>query len=127
MRRKMRRDSTLEGLLAAMLETRELVSMAPKRMNAFFQKLANNDLSVRVDMLDEKYLMTGFQKIANRLTMGLILAALIIGAASMMNVSTEFTLLGYPGLAVIFFIIAGLGGLVLIFNILFQDESNIRK
>lgn len=78
-------------------------------------------------MLDEKYLMTGIQKIANRLTTGMILAALIVGAASMMNVETAFTLLGYPGLAVIFFLLAGIGGLVLIFTILFQDESSRRK
>jgi predicted unusual protein kinase regulating ubiquinone biosynthesis (AarF/ABC1/UbiB family) len=127
MRRKMQKEATLNGLLEMLFETRELFATAPKRMNSFFRKLADNELSARVDVIDEKYLMTGFQKIANRLTTGMILAALIVGAALMMNVRTAFTILGYPGLAVIFFIIAGLGGLVLIFNILFQDESAIRK
>jgi ubiquinone biosynthesis protein len=127
MRERMRKESSANGLMDVLLETRELVSQTPQRLNAFFDKLANNHLSVRVDMIDEKYLMTGFQKIANRLTTGLILAALIIGAAYMMNVPTEFTLMGYPGLAIIFFIMAGLGGLFLIFNIFFQDEAPRKK
>ena len=127
MRERMRKESSANGLMDVLLETKELVSLTPQRLNAFFEKLANNHLSVRVDVIDEKYLMTGFQKIANRLTTGLILAALIIGAALMMNVPTDFTLVGYPGLAIIFFILAGLGGLMLIFNILFQDEAPRRK
>ncbi|RJQ87517.1 MAG: AarF/ABC1/UbiB kinase family protein [Desulfobacteraceae bacterium] len=127
LRRKMRRESSLNGLLNTMFEARELVTMTPQRLNAFLEKLADNNLSLRLDVLDEKYLMTGFQKIANRLTTGLILAALIIGAAFMMNVRTAFTLMGYPGLAVIFFFLAGLGGLVLILTILFQDEASRRK
>jgi predicted unusual protein kinase regulating ubiquinone biosynthesis (AarF/ABC1/UbiB family) len=127
LRHKMRKESTLDSVVEIMLETRELIAKSPQRLNSFFEKIADNDLSMRVDMIDEKYLMTGFQKIANRLTTGLILAALIIGAAFMMNVRTDFTLAGYPGLAVIFFGIAGLGGAILIFTILFQDEAARRK
>jgi len=123
----LREVSDITAGLDVLLETREGPALTPQRLNAFFEKLANNHLSVRVNMLDEKYLMTGFQKIANRLTTGLILAALIIGAAAMMNVPTHFTLLGYPGLAIMFFIMAGVGGLFLIFNILFQDEATRRK
>ncbi|MGE5795417.1 MAG: AarF/ABC1/UbiB kinase family protein, partial [Ignavibacteria bacterium] len=58
------------------------------------------------------------QKIANRITIGLILASLIIGAALMMQVRTEFMILGYPGLAIIFFVMAAIGGFALVFNIL---------
>ena len=47
--------------------------------------------------------MEGFQKVANRITLGLVLAALIIGAAMLMRVETTFRILGYPGLAIIFF------------------------
>ena len=67
--------------------------------------------------------MEGIQKIANRITLGLVLAALIVGAAMLMDVPTSFRILGYPGLAIIFFIAAATGGLLLIFNILFYDEK----
>ena len=67
--------------------------------------------------------MEGIQKIANRITLGLVLAALIVGAAMLMDVPTSFRILGYPGLAIIFFIAAATGGLLLVFNILFYDEK----
>jgi hypothetical protein len=66
--------------------------------------------------------MEGLQKIANRITLGLVMAALIVGAAMLMQVETEFTLLGYPGLAMILFIGAVVGGVGLVVNIVRTDE-----
>jgi hypothetical protein len=63
------------------------------------------------------------QKVANRITVGLILAALIVGAALMMRIDSSFRLFGYPGLAILCFMGAGGGGLVLIINILMHDRS----
>lgn len=49
-------------------------------------------------------------KIANRITAGLISAALIIGAALTMRIETAARLLGYPALALVMFVLAtGLG------------------
>jgi ubiquinone biosynthesis protein len=127
MRKRMRRDINSKRVMTAILDAGELVTMMPERLNAFLEKLANNELSFNIEALDEKYLMTGFQKIANRLTTGLILAALIVGAALMMNFQTRFMIWGYPGFAMIAFLIAGLGGLILIFKIMFQDETPRRK
>jgi hypothetical protein len=62
------------------------------------------------------------QKIANRITLGLILAALIIGAALLMRVETSFKLLGYPGIAMLLFLAAACGGGVLAWNIVFHDR-----
>jgi ubiquinone biosynthesis protein len=66
--------------------------------------------------------MAGFQKVANRITLGLLLAALIIGAAMLMQVETSFRILGYPGLAIIFFLLAAGGGIALMLSILLKDE-----
>ena len=65
----------------------------------------------------------GFQKVANRIAVGLILAALIVGAALLMRVETSFRIWGYPGLAIIFFLAAAGGGIALLVNILFYDKS----
>jgi hypothetical protein len=54
--------------------------------------------------------------------MGLVLAALIIGAALMMRVDTPFRLLGYPGLAVLLFLGACVGGVAQIASILSGDK-----
>jgi ABC-type polysaccharide/polyol phosphate export permease len=66
--------------------------------------------------------MEGMQKIANRITVGLVIAALIIGAALLMRVPTSWTILGYPGLAMLFFVAAFIAGVLIVYNIMFRDE-----
>ncbi|MDQ3013818.1 MAG: hypothetical protein M3X11_24325 [Acidobacteriota bacterium] len=106
---------------------KDFVQRLPSRVNKILDRVAENDLEVKVDAIDEKMLMEGLQKIANRITLGLILAALIVGAAMLMDVPTSFRILGYPGLAIIFFLAAASGGLILVFNILFKDEKSSKK
>ena len=111
------------NLFGGVLEVKDLLQRLPARLNRFFDALANNEFKVSVDAIDEKTLIVGFQKIANRITVGLIIAALIVGAALLMQVETSFRIWGYPGLAIIFFICAAGAGVVLLFNILFYDKS----
>ena len=65
--------------------------------------LANHEFKVKVKSTDANGIMEGIQKIANRITTGIILAALIIGASLLMRFETAFRLLGYPRLAIICF------------------------
>ncbi len=74
-----------------------------ENLNKSLDLLAGNRIRFKVDAFDEVYMMEGLQKIANRITLGLVMAALIVGAALLMQVETSFTLLGYPGLAMILF------------------------
>ncbi|MCC6143526.1 MAG: hypothetical protein IT368_06940 [Candidatus Hydrogenedentes bacterium] len=60
---------------------------------------------------------------ANRITTGLILASMIVGAAFLMRVQTDFTIMGYPGLAMLLFLTAFAGGIVLMASILLSDEK----
>ncbi|HLE62996.1 MAG TPA: hypothetical protein VI750_07650, partial [Pyrinomonadaceae bacterium] len=76
-----------------------------------------------VKAIDEKVLLDGLQKVANRITLGLVVAALIVGAAMLMSVETSFRILGYPGLAMILFILAAAAGFVLIVSITLYDEK----
>ncbi len=89
--------------------------------------MANNSLEVKVEALDEKMLLEGFIKVANRITMGLILAALIVGAALLMRVETTFRLFGYPGLAIVCYLAAAAGGLALVGNILWADHKHRQR
>ncbi|MDB6140605.1 MAG: putative unusual protein kinase, partial [Verrucomicrobiaceae bacterium] len=82
-----------------------------------------NKLKVKVETFNETLLVTTFQKIANRITLGLILAALIIGASLLMRVDTAFRILGYPGIAMLLFFMAIIGALALIIQILRSDRS----
>jgi hypothetical protein len=89
--------------------------------------VADNELEVRVEAIDERTLIEGFQKVANRIAMGLVLAALIMGAALLMQVETSFTILGYPGLAILCFLGAALGGVALVASILLSDRDGRRR
>jgi ubiquinone biosynthesis protein len=111
------------NLFSGVLELKDLLQLLPARLNRFFDALANNEFKVSVDAIDEKTLIIGFQKIANRITVGLVIAALIVGAALLMRVETSFRIWGYPGLAIIFFLVAAGAGVVLLLNILFYDKS----
>ena len=118
------RDLSLSSLFSAAVEMKNFVQHLPGRLNRILDRLADNQFSVRVDAIDETRLMEGMQKVANRIALGLVLAALIVGAALLMDVPTSFSLFGYPGLAILLFLAAAAGGVALVLVILVSD---IRK
>jgi predicted unusual protein kinase regulating ubiquinone biosynthesis (AarF/ABC1/UbiB family) len=111
------------NLFSGVLELKDLLQRLPARINKIIDAIANNEMKISVDAIDEKTLVVGFQKVANRITVGLIIAALIVGAAMMMRVETSFRIWGYPGLAILLFLAAAGGGIVLLINILFYDKG----
>jgi predicted unusual protein kinase regulating ubiquinone biosynthesis (AarF/ABC1/UbiB family) len=122
MRSRLLKSASPGNLFSTVLEMKDLMERFPGRVNKILDAVANNELEVKIDAIDEARLMAGFQKVANRITLGLLLAALIIGAAMLMRVDTAFRILGYPGLAIIFFLLAAGGGLALMLTILLKDE-----
>ena len=115
------------NLLSSVVDLKEFVEKLPTRVNRLLDAAGNNDLRIKVDTIDEKIVLEGLQKIANRITLGLVVASLIVGAAMLMRVETSFRIFGYPGLAMIFFLLAAAAGLVLVFSILFYDERRRKK
>src|SRR5262249_46053057 len=109
-------------IFGGMLEAKDLVKRLPARLNRILDRVADEDVSVRVEGLDQAKLMTAAQKIANRITLGLLLAALILGAAMLLQVGTSVRMLGEPASPVVLFVLGAGGGLGLICFILFGDE-----
>ena len=60
---------------------------------------------------------------ANRITLGLVLAALILGASLLMRVPSRFMIFGYPGLAMVCFILAASAGFALVIHIGLYDQK----
>jgi ubiquinone biosynthesis protein len=127
MQRRMLKSLSPGNIFGSVIEMKDFVQRLPGRFNRILDKLADNQIKVKVDTIDEVKLMEGLQKIANRITLGLVLAALIVSAAMLMNVPTTFRIFGYPGLAMMFFLAAATGGMILVFNILFGDEKARKK
>lgn len=115
------------NLLSGVVELKEFAEKLPTRVNRILDAAGNNELRFKVDAIDEKVVLEGLQKVANRITLGLVVAALIVGAAMLMRVETSFRIFGYPGLAMIFFLMAAAAGLFLVFSILFYDEKRRKK
>ncbi|WEV77624.1 AarF/UbiB family protein [Janibacter cremeus] len=114
------------GLLAAAIEAKEFTAHLPKRANRILDSLARGEMRLHVDAIDEQRLHLVLQRIANRLTLGLIIAATIIGAAMMMRVETEVTFLGFPAIAMLFFVVAVLAAVALGVHIVLTDRKVAR-
>jgi ubiquinone biosynthesis protein len=122
LRRTMVDELTPSSMMRGLLDTKEFVERFPGRANRILGALADGSLRVRVDAVDAERLIAAIQRLANRLVAGLVLAALIIGAAMLAGVETQATILGYPALAFVFFVVAGLMGFWLVVTILRNDE-----
>lgn len=94
----------------------------PGKFARLLDTLADNDLRVRVDGLEESHLIENLQKIANRVAMGLISSALIVGAALLARSGAR----DLPVWAIILFALAALLGLALIVNAWRVDRVTTR-
>ena len=119
---KMKQELKPENFYGYLLDNKKLVENLPGRLNKITERMAANEFELKIQALDEDRLTDGFQKVANRITSGLIIAAMIIGAALLMRIPSSYSILGYGILPFIFFIIAISLGLYLVYNIMFRDE-----
>jgi predicted unusual protein kinase regulating ubiquinone biosynthesis (AarF/ABC1/UbiB family) len=122
-RARLQRGLTQSRLFAGLIELRQFAEKLPDRLGRILDIVGDNRLELRVKALDERMLIAGFQKVANRIALGVVLGCLIIGAALLMRVETRFRLFGYPGLAILLFLTAAAGGIWLALDILFRDEN----
>jgi ubiquinone biosynthesis protein len=122
MSKRMWRDATPGSAPNLLIDTKEFVEELPGRMNRIMDTVAEGRLQVEVDAVDENELMRMAQKVANRVTAGLILAALIVGASMLMQVDVEPTIFGYPALAIVLFLVAAAAGFGLLLFIWLSDE-----
>jgi predicted unusual protein kinase regulating ubiquinone biosynthesis (AarF/ABC1/UbiB family) len=121
MQRRMLNSVTPANVFSTALEVRDFAERLPGRMNRILDALSANDLRLKIEVIDHGSIIDGFQKVANRIALGLVLAALIVGAAMLMQVQTQFTILGYPGLAMLLFLAAAGGGFWMAWTILAGD------
>lgn len=127
MAQRVRKDLTQGNVFSTLLEIKDFASHLPGRLNRIMDIVANSELEVKVRATDTKLFIDGMQKIANRITCGLVLAALIVGASLLMRVDTPSRIFGYPSLAVICFIAAAAGGFWLVISIFIHDQRTKKK
>jgi ubiquinone biosynthesis protein len=117
-------ETSQGSVVRTLLEMKDFTVNLPSRLNRIMDAVANAELEVKVRVPEAKMVVDGIEKVANRITKGLLLAALIIGAALMMRVETSWHLWGYPGLAILCFIAAAFGAIFLLYTISVEDHKS---
>lgn len=116
------RDLNAPRVLAAGLELRALLNEVPANLRRLLGRASSNEfrLGVQIEKADE--MQVAIQKVASRITLGVITAALIVGSALLLNVEAGFRLWGYPLFALIGFVLAAGLGLYVVGKIILADK-----
>jgi predicted unusual protein kinase regulating ubiquinone biosynthesis (AarF/ABC1/UbiB family) len=117
---------SLSGAIASAIEAKEFAAQLPRRANRVMDALSEGELAFRVKTIDEVRFLSLLQRLTNRLTMGIVLAAIVVGAALMMQVPTTARILGYPAIAMVFFLLAAVAGAALLVSIVVTDRRSAR-
>jgi predicted unusual protein kinase regulating ubiquinone biosynthesis (AarF/ABC1/UbiB family) len=107
---RMKKQSTASSVVGSLLDIKEFAAGLPGRLNKLMDTVGNNEIEIKVRTVDVNKVIEGLQTIANRITTGLVLAALIMGASILMQIQTSFRIFGYPGLAILLFLAAATRG-----------------
>ena len=126
-RRKILHSARPGNLLSTAMEAREFAERLPGRINQVMDALAEGELTLNIQGIDEQDLMRGVQKLANRVAAAVIVAALVVGAALIMQIETEAQLFGYPALAIVLFLLAAACGLWILVSIQLSDLPQRRR
>jgi predicted unusual protein kinase regulating ubiquinone biosynthesis (AarF/ABC1/UbiB family) len=111
-------------LIGETFEIERFLRVLPRRVSQIVDTLAREDKGFRIDAIDEDRLINGFEKIANRITHGLIIAALFISGAMIMNVEeVGWRFGGIPAVSWAMFIVAGGWVLAIIAGMLIFDQK----
>jgi hypothetical protein len=127
MRRKLLQAASPGSVMAAAMEAKEFAERLPARVNKVLDALAEGQLTLNVQGIDERDIMRSVQKLANRVTTGIVVAALVIGAALIMRIDTPTRVFGYPALAIVLFLIAFAAAAWLLVSIQLSDLPQRRR
>lgn len=105
-------------MFRALSEGADLLGTLPRRIDTITKRLADNELSTRLEVPQIATLVEGLQKVANRVFTGLVLAALIVASAMLLP---QRRVLGTAG-----FIVAGALGLYMVVSILWRDRHTTK-
>jgi len=123
MREHMTQRLTPGEIFNTFLESGDLVQKLPERLNRILETAANNDIQVKLRLADEREWGKSMHRSASRLTIGIVLASLLISAGLFSNVESDSRLWGYPTVSMLLFMAAaGLGLVLLLERLLGRNE-----
>ncbi|MGW8223209.1 MAG: ABC1 kinase family protein, partial [Syntrophobacteria bacterium] len=90
----------------------------PTRFRQIIEKIDRGELNIRFQHANLGGLRNTLENITNRLTLGIIIAALIVASSMIITTGVKPLLFGFPALGIIGYLVSGVLGLWLVYNIL---------
>ena len=113
-----RKDFSPRRMLQMATASTDFLANLPHRLELITQRLATGDFETRIDVPQMSSLLSGLQKVANRVFSGLVLAGVVVASAMLLP--------HRRGLGTAGFIIAGVIGIYMVINILLTDRRRDR-
>jgi len=106
----------------ALLDLNQLALELPHRAREIIDMTAAGKLTMGIKVAQAEEFLGGIHKVANRITVGVVIAALLISSSLMTRVPTRFQLFGYPGLAMLGYLAAFAAAAYLIATTFMNDR-----
>jgi len=112
-----------ESLVSSTLDLKRLIADLPYQLRQIFGRLSADRLRLEMHLEGHERMIDAFRKIANRIALSVIAAALIIGSSNLFAVDAGPKIWGYPLFALLGFLAAAGLGVHLVIGILFRDSD----
>jgi ubiquinone biosynthesis protein len=90
----------------------------PRKIVQIIEKIDRGDLNVRFEHQNLNGIQKTLENIFSRLTLGVIIASMIIGSSMVITTGVAPLFLGYPALGIFGYLISGVLGLWVVYNII---------
>jgi ubiquinone biosynthesis protein len=120
--KRFKQELSFANFYSQAVQVQHLVTDLPKKIDKLIDQLNDEEFELRLHIDRSTDILKAIQKVANRITMGMITAAIIIGSAIIMHIKTNYQLFGYPSIAIIGFLVASGFGVYLIASMILKDE-----
>jgi predicted unusual protein kinase regulating ubiquinone biosynthesis (AarF/ABC1/UbiB family) len=100
----------------AMLDLNQLALDLPRRAREIVDLTAGGKLTVGIKLTQAEELLGGIHKVANRITIGVVIAALLISSSLMMRVQATLAVIGY--------VLASIAAFYLIVSTIVKDRKD---
>jgi ubiquinone biosynthesis protein len=110
--------------LRAATQIASLIADMPRDLSRLLRTARRGKLDIQVDVLPLKHLGAQLDGAASRLTVGIVVAAIIVSSSIVMTVSGGPTLLGLPFFGLLGYLFASIGGIWLMFSISRSNKAD---
>ena len=108
----------------ALLDLNQLILDLPHRAREIVDLTAAGRLAFNLNLSQAEQFLAGIHKIANRITVGVIIAALLVASSMMMHVPASVKFFGYPAIAMTGYLLAAIAGVYLVVTTLISDRKD---